>query len=79
MILVNSVHLNVAAEGMWKWEQTGRSDESLREEAEKHVAEYCKTMKLPNWMVGLLLDTMRLTVRIANGYPPDYGVVPDHD
>jgi hypothetical protein len=74
-ILYNSAHLNAAAEEMWKWEQTGRTDENLREEAEKHIADYCKMMELPDRMVGLLLNTMQLTIRIANGYPPDYGVV----
>lgn len=75
IILYNSAHLNAAAEQMWEWEQTGRTDESLREEARTHIAEYCVRFELPVTMIGLLLDTMRLTVRIANGYPPDYGVV----
>ena len=79
MIIVNSVRLNAAAEQMWKWEQAGRTDENLREEARKYTTEYCELHKFPDWMVGLLLDTMQLTVRIANGFPPNNGVVPDYD
>jgi hypothetical protein len=74
MILYNSVDMNAAADAMWKWEQTGRADESLREEANKRVAAYCEVHRMPDWMVGLLLDTVQVTVRIANGFPPDNGV-----
>jgi hypothetical protein len=75
MIILNSAHLNFAAAEMWKWEQTGRTDENLRQGARKYVADYCSMMELPDWMVGLLLDTVQLTVRIANGFEPDDGVV----
>jgi hypothetical protein len=75
MILYNSVTLNAAADAMWKWEQTGRRAEALREEATKLVAEYCAASSIPGWVGGLLLDTMQLTVRICNGFPPNDGVV----
>jgi hypothetical protein len=29
-------------------------------------------------MAGLLLDAIQITVRIANGFSPDYGVIHDH-
>jgi hypothetical protein len=73
MIIVNSVLINAAADAMWKWEQTGRTDESLRDEASKLIAEYCERHQIPE-MAGLLLDAMQVTVRIANGFPPDIGV-----
>jgi hypothetical protein len=76
IIVVNSVRLNAAADALWKWEQTGRTDKAFHEEATKHITSYCELHAdlFPNWAAGVILDTMLITVRIANGFPPNDGV-----
>jgi hypothetical protein len=74
MLVMNSVAINLAADAMWKWEQTGRSDASLWNAAREHVTDYCADM--PDGIAVLLLDAIRVTVRIANGFPPNDGVFP---
>ena len=69
MFVANSIALNQAAAAMWKWEQTGRTDKSLWEEARGHVARYCEKHGIPG-LTGMLHDTIQITVRIANGFPP---------
>jgi hypothetical protein len=73
MFTINSPYLNAAAEAMWKWEQTRRTDKSLYQEARRYITEYCQDHNLP--VAELLLDAMQITVRIANGFPPNTGVV----
>jgi len=70
MFVVNSVLINAAADAMWKWEQSGRTDKALHDAAEKKVAEYCERHQLPAWTGHLLFDTIQVTVRICNGFPP---------
>jgi hypothetical protein len=77
IMVVNSVNINAASDLMWKWEQSGRRacDGHLREEALKHISEYCKMHEFPAWVGQLLFDTIMVTVRIANGFPPNTAVV----
>jgi hypothetical protein len=68
----NGVALNAAAGKMWEWEQTGRTNKDLYKEAENQIAEYCEYHKAPE-IAEVLLDAIQITVRIANGFPPDTG------
>ena len=74
MIILNSVNLNAAADAMWRWEQNRRTG-SARDEAQSYIKEYCEMHDMPAWAVSVILDAMMITVRIANGFPPDYGVI----
>jgi hypothetical protein len=78
-IIMNSVRLNQAADLMWKWEQSGRTDKALHEEASKSIADHCELYDAPSWLALMLLDAMQITVRIANGFPPNDGVGPERD
>jgi hypothetical protein len=72
-----SILINKAAACMWKWEQTGNTDKALYDAAERHVAEYCDGCSgAIRPIVDLLLDTIQVTVRICNGFPPNTGVFP---
>jgi hypothetical protein len=71
MIIINSAHINAAADAMWKWEQSGRTDNALHDEAK--VTDYCTLHHLPEVVAVMIFDAIQITVRIANGYSPDYG------
>jgi hypothetical protein len=74
-VILNSVSINAAADLLWKWERMGRSDGSLWEKAKAHVADYCEGEERPDRMAAMILDAIQITVRIANGFPPNNGVV----
>ena len=67
--VANSVELNLAADAMWKWEQTGRTNRALWEEAQKRVISYCETHGMPGAVAGMIHDAIQITVRIAAGFP----------
>jgi hypothetical protein len=77
---VNSIKLNKAAHLMWQWESSGRANDGLWKEAEKVIREHFRDQgEVASLLTMAVVDAMLITVRIANGFPPNDGVTLDHD